>query len=130
MRPDPLATVEIEPSLAVIEKGATQTFTAAAFDQFGNAIPGLDFLWVPTGGQIEQSGIFIAGQEPGHYQVKVSATFRGSRGLGLAEVSIIISCSDISEIPTVECEALIALFDNTDGPNWTNNSGWLCGSAP
>ena len=40
------------------------------------------------------------------------------------------SCANVSEIPTVECEALIALFNATDGPNWTNNSGWLETNTP
>lgn len=26
-------------------------------------------------------------------------------------------------------DALMALYDNTDGPNWTNNSGWVDGAA-
>ena len=27
-------------------------------------------------------------------------------------------------IPTIEREALIALYDSTDGDNWNDNSGW------
>ncbi|RKZ41194.1 MAG: hypothetical protein DRR00_31850, partial [Candidatus Parabeggiatoa sp. nov. 3] len=34
------------------------------------------------------------------------------------------SCSDVTEIPKTECEALVDLYNSTDGANWTNNSGW------
>ncbi|MEM7536496.1 MAG: clostripain-related cysteine peptidase [Chloroflexota bacterium] len=34
-------------------------------------------------------------------------------------------CSIVDEIPTAECEALRALYESTDGPNWLNNDGWL-----
>ena len=130
IRPDSLANIEIEPSLAIIEKNATQILTAYGYDQHGNVIPGLAFIWEPSGGHMEQGGIFIAGQEPGHYQVKVSATFRGIRLFGLAEMMIVISCTDVSEIPSVECEGLTALFNTTNGPNWKNNSGWLETKTP
>ncbi|GAF91501.1 unnamed protein product, partial [marine sediment metagenome] len=35
------------------------------------------------------------------------------------------SCDAQSEIPTEECEALVDLYNSTDGPNWTDNSNWL-----
>jgi hypothetical protein len=27
-------------------------------------------------------------------------------------------------MPATECEAVVALYNETDGPNWTNNDGW------
>ena len=39
-----------------------------------------------------------------------------------------MSSLSYSQIPTVERAALIALYNSTNGANWTNNSGWL-GSA-
>jgi hypothetical protein len=39
-------------------------------------------------------------------------------------------CADVTEIPQVECEALAALYDSTDGPGWTDNSGWLLTDTP
>ena len=51
--------------------------------------------------------------------------------LGLLTVVLSFpSCSNVSEIPAVEYEALTALFNTTDGPNWTSNSGWLETDTP
>ncbi len=55
------------------------------FDQYGNEIPGLAFLWEATGGDIDQAGVFTAGQS-GSSDVTASATFGDSVGTGSAEV--------------------------------------------
>lgn len=34
-------------------------------------------------------------------------------------------CAEVTEIPRRECEALVALYHATDGPNWYDNTGWL-----
>ena len=36
-----------------------------------------------------------------------------------------IPCSQQTDIPEAECEALVTIYDATDGPNWSNNTGWL-----
>jgi len=33
-------------------------------------------------------------------------------------------CTQVTQIPQVECEALVDLYHSTDGPNWSNNGGW------
>jgi hypothetical protein len=38
-------------------------------------------------------------------------------------------CNIITEIPTSECEALVALYEATDGSNWSNNN-WLLNATP
>ena len=38
-------------------------------------------------------------------------------------------CSTVSEIPTVECEELVALYNSAGGSSWTNNTGWLASNA-
>lgn len=35
------------------------------------------------------------------------------------------SCVPVNDIPQIECEALVALYNSTDGDNWNNNTGWL-----
>jgi hypothetical protein len=39
-------------------------------------------------------------------------------------------CSTVSEIPQMECAALVALYNSSNGPNWTNNAGWLQTNTP
>jgi len=34
-----------------------------------------------------------------------------------------------AQIPTAEREALIALYNATNGSGWTDNSGWVTGTA-
>jgi hypothetical protein len=48
------------------------------------------------------------------------------RKSGLVAVLVLIPMSYAdAQIPTDEREALIALYNSTDGVNWNNNSGWL-----
>lgn len=34
-------------------------------------------------------------------------------------------CSSVTDVPQVECEALVALYNSTNGAGWTNNTNWL-----
>jgi hypothetical protein len=39
-------------------------------------------------------------------------------------------CSSVTQIPHAECEALVALYQSTDGSGWTEQGDWLANSAP
>jgi len=39
-------------------------------------------------------------------------------------------CSLVTTIPQSECKALVALYDSTGGPNWTDETTWLQASDP
>jgi uncharacterized delta-60 repeat protein/uncharacterized repeat protein (TIGR01451 family) len=41
------------------------------------------------------------------------------------ETTVIFSCSAVTEIPHPECDALVAFYNSTGGPNWNHNSGWM-----
>ena len=41
-----------------------------------------------------------------------------------------VDFSNYTEIPQSEYEALVALYNSTDGANWSNNSGWLETNTP
>ena len=38
--------------------------------------------------------------------------------------------SEITEIPAIEHQALVALYESTNGAGWTNNAGWLETNTP
>jgi len=40
------------------------------------------------------------------------------------------TCASQTQIPELECDALAALYNNTDGTNWTNNIDWLQTDTP
>lgn len=42
-------------------------------------------------------------------------------------LTIIFSTTTHAIVPQAERDALVALYDSTDGTNWTNNSNWLVG---
>jgi Leucine-rich repeat (LRR) protein len=46
------------------------------------------------------------------------------------QASALDFCSGVSEIPLTECQALDALYNDTDGANWTNNTNWLSTTTP
>ncbi|HLP59462.1 MAG TPA: PKD domain-containing protein, partial [Candidatus Deferrimicrobium sp.] len=57
---------------------------------------------------------------PGEYRVRLIVT--DSLGLASAPAQVIIN--SISVIPASEREALIALYNSTNGDGWLDNSGW------
>jgi len=42
----------------------------------------------------------------------------------------IFSCSNVTEIPQAECEALVVFYNTTDGPHWRERAGWLDTTTP
>ncbi|MDY6991191.1 MAG: hypothetical protein SVR94_01115, partial [Pseudomonadota bacterium] len=45
-------------------------------------------------------------------------------GMPLSLVQAATDCNQVTEIPVTECEALLDLYNQTNGSNWRNNSGW------
>lgn len=42
----------------------------------------------------------------------------------------VFTCTTVTEIPQIECEALVTFHTETGGINWDNNSNWLITSSP
>ncbi len=59
-----------------------------------------------------------------------TAMLSGVVQAGAPKVSGAFDCSTVTEIPQIECEALVALYNSTDGPNWNNNANWLQTTEP
>jgi len=34
-------------------------------------------------------------------------------------------CTDVNNLPTIECNTLVAFYENTDGKEWTDQTNWL-----
>jgi len=41
-----------------------------------------------------------------------------------------VSCASVTAIPEVECDALVTLYNNTNGPGWTNDVNWMYTDNP
>ena len=39
-------------------------------------------------------------------------------------------CNTVTGISSIECQALVALYNSTNGAGWTNHSGWLATGTP
>ena len=46
------------------------------------------------------------------------------RKLAVIAIMLTIPATMSAQIPPIEREALLILYNTMDGPNWTNNSGW------
>lgn len=53
-----------------------------------------------------------------------------ARQILLAPQTPATDCSNVTEIPQAECEALLTFYNSTGGPNWTNQSGWGVTETP
>lgn len=47
-----------------------------------------------------------------------------------AQPNVFNGCATIAEIPQAECEALVALYNSTNGSHWTNKLNWLQTNTP
>jgi len=52
------------------------------------------------------------------------------RAAPLSDFHSDVGCDSISQIPQAECEALVALYNSTGGPNWGSRDGWLTSNEP
>ena len=51
-------------------------------------------------------------------------------GQSRADAGDAFTCAGVTQIPQEECEALVALYMNTSGDTWYNNTGWLTTDKP
>jgi len=68
-----LAKLAIAPADARLEPGGRLVFSVMAYDQQGKPMPGVSVAWSATGGQIDGTGTYNAGAEPGGFSVTAAA---------------------------------------------------------
>jgi hypothetical protein len=61
----------------------------------------------------------------------------GGAELGMPNVAVVTItgndptiCTTVTEIPPEECEALVAIYNSTNGEHWKYNTGWLVTNTP
>jgi hypothetical protein len=62
--------------------------------------------------------------------LKDSPTRTQPEGLTASLEIVEYDCTAQTQIPTIECEALVALYYSTNGPSWKINTGWLASDRP
>ncbi len=84
-----LAQIVITPATTSLNAGATQQYTAEAYDSNGGQITGLTFTWkvVNGGGSINATGLFTAGTTPGTYNNTIEASSGSIQGYASVTVN-------------------------------------------
>jgi Leucine rich repeat len=52
------------------------------------------------------------------------------QGAYSTETGLVFNCHRVRDISVEECQALVALYESTDGHHWQDNSGWLVDESP
>ena len=88
-----LTHLKLEPAVVVMEANDTSQLTATAFDQFGQEIQGIEFLWSSAeGARVNSTGDLRAGARSGRFPQLVAAT------VSLGEVMMRVT-SDVEIVP-------------------------------
>ena len=88
---DPLVSIQVEPSPALVSAGDSIQLTAKGLDAHGNEIPGVAFLWdTQQTGFIDQQGSFTPSSIRAQViEVRVSAVHMGSEQVATATVKVL-----------------------------------------
>jgi Leucine-rich repeat (LRR) protein len=90
----------------------------------GNLAKGICFMFFLVLALFSYQVKQVSAASPGADQ---EARFSVSRAEGYLQTS---DCSAQTQLPVAECEALSALYNQTNGASWTNHTGWLVTSTP
>ena len=107
------SSVVVSPAKGAVALGDTLRLSAEAFDANGHPVAGTEFSW--------------SSSDPAVATVDRSALVRG---VGEGTALITAAAGDVegtSEIKVANPDraALVALYEGTDGPNWTDSDNWL-----
>jgi len=72
-QPPKLTTLIISPDHVQIDSGKRQSFSVRGIDQNNREFPLTEYSWSATGGTIDESGVFLAGEHHGNFTVSVKS---------------------------------------------------------
>jgi hypothetical protein len=91
--PSIATTIHVSPAAVSVAPGATQSFVATVYDQFGKALaPQPPITWSASGGSIDAGGLFTAGAAPGG---PITVTATSGAATGTATVTVASAQSDV-----------------------------------
>lgn len=108
-------------SATLTEVGQTLQLAAKVYDIDGEAIPGAPVTWSssnPAVATVDETGLVTA---VFNGTTQITATSGDARESARISVDI----SGTGPRPSVDREALIAFYNETGGPDWTNRSNWV-----
>ena len=112
----PVASVEVSPSVETIGLGSTLQLTAEGFDENGDAVAGVAFSWESS--DVAVATVDASGLVTGVAEGTVTVTAAAGDASGASEITV----------GNPDRAALVALYNATDGPNWVNSENWLTDS--
>lgn len=71
--------------------------------------------------------VISAGQT---YYIEVAGYYLGNLSFHADVEEVFTSCASQTEIPELECDGLVALYNGTGGASWHYNSAWLLTGSP
>lgn len=89
-------SVKVSPSMTTLLVNSSQTYSAEAFDSFGNAIPNAQIKWnvVNGGGVISDEGVFTAGSTTRVFRDTISASIDGVAGFASVTITTLPGITD------------------------------------
>jgi hypothetical protein len=132
----PDGTTGVPYSAALAASGGTSPYTWSVVEEVETPVDD-PHTGLPVGLGLDSSTGAISGTPDlaGDFSFTVMVTDDAARtATKTLAIHVAFNCDGVLGIQTSECEALVALYDATDGPNWDNNLGWLqeanpCGGA-
>lgn len=93
-----LTTITVIPDSVVLEPNDTRTFIANSYDQ-NNAKIAFNPIWEATGGTIDQTGLYTAGNVLGNYKVTARNTDGSVKGEAFVQIAMLTSVEE-EKLPT------------------------------
>jgi hypothetical protein len=118
----PVASVVVSPLSYTLENGGTRAFSAGGVDEDGHSLPGRAVTWTSSDegvATVDSLGLVTA---RGIGAATITATAEG--GSAQAQINT-WDCSWQTEIPTVECRALIDFFNTANTEDWRMSQDWV-----